>query len=87
VEQPPRELGRALLVLEVDRDRKPASEWVRVTCSRPGTEGTFTRVWPSTVAGMAGPEFDDMAAWIAQTVINALTHMGSGVQEVFKFGA
>lgn len=79
VQKMPAKLGRVALVIEMDVDREARHQWVRLTTSIPGREGTFSRVWELPDGTFTDRQAEDVTAWIAKSIIDASQVLG-GVQ-------
>jgi hypothetical protein len=79
----PRKLGRVRLVLEVDAPDKAPWDWVRITQSIPGREGTFTQVWTLKDRKLTDPVWRDLQAFLEGALLAALETVG-GVQLQFS---
>lgn len=81
---PPVKIGRQLLVIELDCERKVPPGWVRSTVTIPGREGTFTRVWASRSGAMDAESFLDMETSLHDLILTAFEAVG-GIQGVLPF--
>lgn len=79
----PRALGRSALVMEVDVDRSAPAQWVRITVSRPGTDGTLSRTWEAPGGVLSESVATDLTFWWCQFLLEALTLGLGGVQLQF----
>lgn len=76
----PRKTGRVRLVLECETSLAAPIEWVRLTCSIPGREGTASRVWTTPQGRLDAQAWDDLQAAVLQWMSQLLETLG-GAQE------
>lgn len=76
----PRRTGRVALVLELEVPQSGPTEWIRLTSSLPGREGTFSRVWPVGDNPLSAGQWDDVQASVLSQLSTALQLLG-GLQE------
>lgn len=75
-------MGRSaiVLVLELEQSLERHSGSYSVLVSRPGRDGTFSRTWSNPSGRLGASQAQDLTAWVAKTVENALVAFG-GIQE------
>lgn len=71
--------SKLVCVIELDRDVLETPRWWRTTCTLPGREGVFNRVWPVQGDRMEAAQLVDLSSWIAQSVADAIL-TSTGVQ-------
>lgn len=78
----PEKQSRCSLVLEVLFDRASPPKWVQLVTSIPGREGTTSRTWGLSPAGLDAATAADLTVWLSQTVQDMATLSTGGVQGV-----
>lgn len=75
----PKQTGRVRFVIELESDREEPPQWWRAVCSIPGREGVLSRAWGGGPAGMDSATYDDLVAWVIDTMDTA-TVLATGIQ-------
>jgi len=65
--------AKVLIVLEVSRDNREASQFVRVVLAIPCKQGKVSRVWATPAGYLSSSQLEDVCAWIGQNVSEAVT--------------
>lgn len=77
----PRGLGQVRLVIELETPRTGAQEWVRLTTSIPGRDGTLARVWTTVDGRMSDGTWQDIEASVMGQLLAVLEALGGAQLE------
>ena len=73
--------GRVMLVIELERDVYYPPKFLRLTISRPGTQGAMTRVFSTAGERVTTRDIEQVIGWISSSLSNALSST-EGIQTV-----
>lgn len=74
--------GKAIAVWEMEIPARGRVEWVRLTASYAGRDGTLTKTWKVLGGHLDATQIDDMQLVIAQVIADAALFALGGIQTV-----